>query len=66
MQQVAKHAQISTSQLHRRFRDTYPMSSSKYLQRAILHNTSQDLIDTETQISVIALDNGFYDQAHMT
>lgn len=29
-------------------------------------HASKHLIDTETQISVIASDNGFYDRAHMT
>jgi len=66
IQQVAQHAALSTSQLNRRFRSTYQMSPSQYLQRVRVHHASQALLDTDKQIGTIALDTGFYDQAHLT
>ena len=66
IQHVAKCASLSTSQLNRRFQTKYQMSPSEYLQRVRIHHASQALIDTETQIGIIALQNGFYDQAHLT
>ena len=66
IQQVAQHAALSTSQLNRRFRSTYQLSPSQYLQRVRVHNASRALLDTDKQIGIIALDNGFYDQAHLT
>jgi len=66
IQQVAEHARLSTSQLNRRFRSTYQMSPSQYLQRVRVHHASQALLDTDKQIGIIALDTGFYDQAHLT
>ena len=66
IQQVAQHAGLSASQLNRRFRATYQMSPSQYLQRVRVHHASQALLTTETQIGTIALDHGFYDQAHLS
>jgi len=66
IQQVAQKASLSTSQLNRRFRAKYQMSPSQYLQRVRVHHASQALLATDTQIGIIALNNGFYDQAHLT
>jgi len=66
MNQLAEQAGLSHSQFNRRFRATYRMSPSTYLQRVRVHEASRRLIDGEQSISEIALETGFYDQAHLT
>lgn len=66
IQQVAQHAGLSARQLNRRFRATYQMSPAQYLQRVRVHHASQALLTTETQIGILALDHGFYEQTHLT
>lgn len=64
--QIARQVSLSVSQLNRRFRSIYQMSPSEYLQRVRVHQASSRLADTDSLISQVALDTGFYDQAHLT
>ena len=66
IQQVAQHAGLSARQLNRRFRATYQLSPAQYLQRVRVHHASQALLATETQIGILALDHGFYEQTLLT
>lgn len=63
---LAKRVGLSTSQLNRRFRSTYQMPPSEYLQRVRVHEASRRLVDSDQSISDISLECGFYDQAHLT
>jgi AraC-like DNA-binding protein len=64
--QIAKHVGLSVSQLNRRFRSIYQMSPSQYLQRVRVHEASRLLAGSDDPISDVALETGFYDQAHLT
>lgn len=64
--QTAAEVGLSVSQLNRRFRSLYQMSPSQYLQRVRVHEASCLLADTDAPLSEIALETGFYDQAHMS
>lgn len=66
IREIAKHSGLSHSQFNRRFRAIYRMAPSVYLQRVRVHEASARLIDSDTTLSQIALDVGFYDQAHLT
>lgn len=63
---LASLAQLSHSQFNRRFRAIYRMSPSTYLQRVRVHEASRRLIKGAQSASEIALETGFYDQAHMS
>jgi AraC-like DNA-binding protein len=63
---VAARVGLSTSQLNRRFRSAFQMPPSEYLQRVRVHEASRRLVDGDGPISDIALECGFYDQAHLT
>ena len=64
--ELAAAAGLSVSQLNRRFRATYQMSPSEYLQRVRVHEASRLLSETDLPIGEVALNSGFYDQAHLT
>lgn len=64
--EIAQRVKLSVSQLNRRFRAIYQMSPSRYLQRIRVDEASRLLVDSDVSISEIALDTGFYDQAHLT
>lgn len=64
--ELAHAVDLSVSQLNRRFRATYQMSPSEYLQRLRVHEASRLLAETEKAIGEVALATGFYDQAHLT
>jgi PAS domain S-box-containing protein len=64
--ELAHAAGLSTSQLNRRFRATYQMSPSEYLQRVRIHEASRLLSETDATIGEVAQRTGFYDQAHLT
>jgi AraC-like DNA-binding protein len=66
MNQLAQSAGLSHSQFNRRFRATYRMSPSTYLQRVRVHEACRRLTDGDQSISEISLETGFYDQAHLT
>jgi AraC-like DNA-binding protein len=64
--QVARQVGLSVSQLNRRFRAAYQMSPSEYLQRVRVHEASRLLAESDLSIGEVALETGFYDQAHLT
>ncbi|MCG8652578.1 MAG: AraC family transcriptional regulator, partial [Pirellulales bacterium] len=64
--EMAKAVNLSISQLNRRFRATYQMSPSEYLQRVRVHEASRLLAGSSLSIGEVALRTGFYDQAHLT
>jgi AraC-like DNA-binding protein len=64
--QIAAEVGLSVSQLNRRFRSVYQMTPSEYLQRVRVHEASQRLAESNATIGQVALDTGFYDQAHLT
>ncbi len=66
MGRLADVAGLSHSQFNRRFRATYRMSPSTYLQRVRVHEASRRLIESDQSALEISLATGFYDQAHMT
>ncbi|MGV3484148.1 MAG: helix-turn-helix domain-containing protein [Planctomycetaceae bacterium] len=63
---LAAMAGLSHSQFDRRFRALYRMSPSAYLQRVRVHEASRRLSKGDQAASQIALETGFYDQAHMS
>ena len=66
IKQVANQVGLSVSQLNRRFRSVHQMTPSEYLQRVRVHQASRLLAETDLTIGQVALDTGFYDQAHLT
>ena len=66
IQQIANRVGLSVSQLNRRFRAVYQINPSEYLQRVRVHEASKMLAETDYTIGKVALDTGFYDQAHLT
>ena len=63
---IAGEVGLSVSQLNRRFQAIYQMSPSQYLQRVRVHQASRLLAASDDTISEVALETGFYDQAHLT
>lgn len=63
---IAQQVGLSVSQLNRKFRGLYQLSPSEYLQRVRVHQASSLLAETDALISEVALETGFYDQAHLT
>ena len=63
---IADRVGLSPSQLNRRFRAKIQMSPSEYLQRVRVHEAGRLLADTDQTVGQVALDTGFYDQAHLT
>lgn len=66
VKQIAERVGLSTSQLGRRFQDRFQVSPSEYLKRVRIHEASRLLADTDKTLGEVALDCGFYDQAHFT
>jgi AraC-like DNA-binding protein len=66
IKQIASRVGLSVSQLNRRFRSVYQMSPSEYLQRVRVHEATRLLAESNLTIGKIALETGFYDQAHLT
>ncbi len=66
MSQLSEIAGLSHSQFNRRFKTLYKMSPSNYLQRVRVHEACRRLVASNQPASEIALEAGFYDQAHMT
>jgi AraC-like DNA-binding protein len=66
MSQLSEIAGLSHSQFNRRFKSLYKMSPSNYLQRVRVHEACRRLVSSNQAASEIALEAGFYDQAHMT
>ncbi len=63
---IAEAVDLSVSQLNRRFRAKLQIPPSEYLQRVRVYEASRLLAESEMKISDIALDVGFFDQAHLT
>lgn len=57
---------LSSSQLNRLFQSRYQISTTEYILRYRVHLASAKLRLTEQTIGEIAVDHGFYDQAHFT
>ncbi len=63
---IAEEVGMSTSQLNRRFRAKFQIPPSEYLQRVRVHHASRLLAQGDAAINEVALDTGFFDQAHLT
>jgi len=66
IRKLAQIAGLSHSQFNRRFLAMYRMPPSTYLQRVRVHEASRRLVASDRPAMQIALESGFYDQAHMT
>lgn len=64
--QLASEVGLSVSQLNRRFRASYRIPPSEYLQRVRVNEASRRLAQTDHSIIDVALATGFFDQAHLT
>ncbi|TWT92571.1 AraC family transcriptional regulator [Neorhodopirellula pilleata] len=62
---IAEEVGLSVSQLNRRFRAKHQIPPSEYLQRVRVYQASRLLVETQTTIGDVALQCGFYDQAHL-
>jgi AraC-like DNA-binding protein len=63
---VARKSGLSVRQLHRKFHPLFSMSVQEFLVRTRLQSAKTALMHSNTAISQIALDCGFYDQSSMT
>ena len=61
--QVANIARLSQRQLNRKFHETFGMSVQEFIMRTRIQAASDELIQTDKQISEIAADCGFCDQS---
>lgn len=64
--EIATEVGLSVSQLNRRFRGQFQVPPSEYLQRVRVDRASRLLAETNVPILDIALQTGFFDQAHLT
>ncbi len=64
--EIAKIADLSVSQLDRRFKQLFQMTPQQYVIRVRVHEATRRLLETDHALGVIALETGFYDQAHFT
>ena len=63
---LARVAGLSISQFERRFRQVFQQTPSRFLIRYRLTRASQMLMRSDTTISEIAQDVGFYDHSHFS
>ncbi len=61
--QVAELSKLSQRQLNRKFHETFGMSVQEFIMRTRIQAASDELIQTDKQISEIAADCGFCDQS---
>ena len=66
LDQLADAAQVSPSSLGRAFRDVLNLTPWRYVMRRRIERSQQLLADTDRSLAEIALDTGFYDQAHFS
>jgi AraC-like DNA-binding protein len=63
---LAKVANLSISQLERRFRSAFQQTPTRFLIRYRLTRASQILVQSEETLSYIAQEVGFYDHSHFS
>ena len=63
---LARRANLSTSQLQREFRRLFNMNPGDYVLRVRLLIARRQLEETNSPVGQIALECGFYDQSHFT
>jgi len=66
LDQLADAAQVSPSSLGRAFRDVLNLTPWRYVMRRRIERSQRLLADTDRSLAKIALDTGFYDQAHFS
>jgi AraC-like DNA-binding protein len=66
VQQIARRSGLSVRQLHRKFCPLFSMSVQEFIVRTRLQSAKTALMHSDSAISQIALDCGFYDQSSMT
>lgn len=66
LEEIARQAGVSRSQLARGFRAWLRTSPAAYLRRARLERARQRLRHSPDAVADIALDAGFYDQSHLS
>lgn len=66
LDELARRAHLSTSQLQREFRRLFGMNPGDYILRVRLLMARRQLEETLNPVGQIALDCGFYDQSHFT
>lgn len=64
LHEIADHFQTSPRQLHRLFISNTNMGFLKFWRRLRLENARRQLANTDTNITLIAIDNGFSDASH--
>ena len=64
--ELSRVANLSMSQLERRFRKTFNQTPSKFLIRYRLTRASHELIQNDSSMSEIALNSGFFDHSHFS
>lgn len=62
---IAAEVGLSVSQLNRRFRAKHQIPPSEYWQRVRVYQASRLLMETQFTVGEVALQCGFYDQAHL-
>lgn len=63
---LAKEARLSVSQFERRFRRAFGTTVRQYLVRIRVENAAGKLVETDSSVSQIAQQCGFYDHAHFS
>ena len=64
--ELAQLAGLSVSQFERRFRAVFHLTPAKFILRYRLTLASQALVRTNSTLTAIALELGFYDQSHFS
>ncbi|HRX82251.1 MAG TPA: helix-turn-helix domain-containing protein, partial [Pirellulaceae bacterium] len=64
--ELARQANISPRQLHRKFIEVFRMSVQEFLTKTRIQGASDDLLNTDRSITEIAHDFGFCDQSAFT
>jgi len=66
METLASIAFLSVRQFERRFRDLFHMSASEFILKVRIDAAVRLLVESESSITQIALQCGFYDSSHFT
>lgn len=62
--ELAAMAHLSLSQFNRKFKEIFHISPSNYILKMRLNNACHDLRHTSKTVSMIAVENGFYDNSY--